>query len=120
MLRIDIRSLNPLVTLHCSGNLIFGVEAETLRTMVQNRQEEKIRVEMSGVEKIDATGLGLLVELQIWAREARRELLFVDLSEAVWRMVILTKLYSALDISYSGVSSLASERNSCERSAMIA
>jgi anti-anti-sigma factor len=120
MLRIDIRSLNPIVTLHCSGNLIFGVEAETLRTMVQNRHERTIRVDLSAVDRIDASGLGLLVELQIWARETRRELTFVDLSEAVWRMVILTQLYSELDISYSGVPSLVGERDRCNRSAMIA
>ena len=120
MLRIDIRALNPVVTLYCSGSLILGLESETLRSMVQNRQEETIRVDLSAMDRIDASGLGLLVELQIWARESRRELTFVDLSEAVWRMVILTKLYSALDISYSGVPSLVGEQDKCDRSAMIA
>ena len=120
MLRIDIRALNPVVTLYCSGSLILGLESETLRSMVQNRQEPSIRINLSAVDRIDASGLGLLVELQVWARESHRELTFVDLSEAVWRMVILTKLYSALDISYSGVPSLVGEQDKCDRSAMIA
>jgi anti-anti-sigma factor len=120
MLRIDTYSLNTVTTLSCSGNLVFGVETETLRAVVQNRREETIRVDLSAVDRVDASGLGLLVELQIWARETRRELTFVDLSEPVWRMVILTKLYSALDISYSGVPTLSREQDTCDRSTMIA
>ncbi len=98
MLHIDTYSLSTVTTLSCSGSLIFGMEVETLRSMVQSRREEHIRINLSGIDRIDASGLGLLVELQVWAREERRRTVtFVDLSEPVWRMVILTKLYAALD-----------------------
>jgi hypothetical protein len=58
--------------------------------------------------------------LQVWARENNRTVSFVDLSEDVWRIVILTKLYAALEISYSDVDA---NQNGCEefgRSEMIA
>jgi anti-anti-sigma regulatory factor len=58
MLRIDIQSANTVATLHCEGNLVFGVETETLRTMVQSRHEENILIDLSAVEKVDASGLG--------------------------------------------------------------
>jgi len=106
MLRIEIQTWNAAATLYCSGNLILGVEIETLRTIVQAREEYTICVDLSGVDKVDAAGLGVLVELQTWARENRRQLAFVELSEAVWNLVVLTKLYSALEISYSGVPEL--------------
>ncbi len=73
MLRIEIQSWNGVATLHCYGRVVFGVEAETLRAMVQSRPESNVRLSLAGVEKIDATGLGLLVELQNWATPHRKK-----------------------------------------------
>ena len=120
MLRIDIQSFSNSALLHCSGNLVFGVETETLRSMVQARHEEHLRVDLSRIGKIDASGLGVLVELQIWARENRRQLSFVELSEDVWRVVILTKLYAAVDISYSGMPAVDRESFAFEPRELIA
>jgi ABC-type transporter Mla MlaB component len=120
MLRIDIEPLNTVATLYCSGHLIFGVEVEMLRTMVQSRPEQNIRIDLSDVNKIDASGLGLLVELRIWAGEARRTLTLIDLSEHVWRLVILTKLYAALEISYSDVPATGSGSDDYGSHEMIA
>jgi|SRR5664279_1585739 ABC-type transporter Mla MlaB component len=103
MLRIDIQSWNDVATLNCSGRVVFGVEAEMLRTMVLSRPEACVRINLARVEQIDASGLGLLVELQNWARGTRRALVLLDLSEPVWILVILTKLCASLDISYSDI-----------------
>ena len=120
MLRIDIQSCNAVATLACSGRLVFGVETETLRTMVQSRPEEDLRIDLSGLKKIDAAGLGALVELSVWAREAGRTLTLVDLPENVWRLVSITRLHSALEISYSGVPALDRESEGFDRDEMIA
>jgi anti-anti-sigma factor len=120
MLRIDMQSWNGVATLHCAGRLVFGVETEMLRAMVQARPEACIRINLARVDTIDAAGLGLLVELQAWARETKRSLLLLDLSEHVWALVILTKLCASLDISYSDVAA-AFERDETEsRRKMIA
>ena len=120
MLRIDIQSSNRLVTLYCSGRLVYGVEVEMLRTMAQSRPEANIRIDLSGVNGIDASGLGFLVELQNWAVETRRTLTLIDLSEQVWRLVILTKLCASLEISYSDLHSFKGEEDACGRREMIA
>jgi len=120
MLRIDIQSCNDVATLVCSGRLVLGVETETLRTIIQSRPEETLRIDLSGLKKIDAAGLGLLVEISAWAREVKRTLTLLDLPENVWRMVIITKLYSALEISYSGVSPLERESEGFDCDEMIA
>lgn len=91
-----------------------------LRTMVRSRHEDHVRIDLSEVNKIDASGLGLLVELQMWARENNRTVAFVDLSEDVWRIVILTKLYSALEISYSDLDAIKCDCEEFGRSEMIA
>jgi len=101
MLRIDIQSWNDVATLNCSGRVVFGVETEMLRTMVVSRPEACVRINLAGVKQIDASGLGLLVELQNWARDTRRTLVLLNLSEPVWTLVALTKLCGSLEISYS-------------------
>jgi anti-anti-sigma factor len=123
MLRIDIKSRNGIATMDCAGHVVFGVEAEMLRTMVQSRPEACLRINLSQVKKIDASGLGLLVELQTWAGQTRRSLLLLDLSEEVWRLVILTKLCASLEISYSdltGIFDKEKEEDECGRREMIA
>ncbi len=120
MLRIDIQSLNGVATLHCAGRVVFGVEVEMLRTMVQSRPEACVRINLAQVNQIDASGLGLLVELQNGARQTRRSLLLVDLSGEVWRLVILTKLCASLEISYSDLTGVLEEEDECGRREMIA
>jgi len=119
MLRIEIQSRHGMAILHCSGRVVFGVEVEMLRSMAMARAEACVRIDLSHVEKIDATGLGLLVELQTWARAKRRNLTYLDPSEHVWRLIILTKLYNSLEISYSDVLQF-SGIDDCGRQELIA
>ena len=120
MLRIDIQASNRVVTLHCTGRLVYGVEVEMLRTMVHSRRETNLHIELSQVTAIDAAGLGLLVELQNWAAKTQRTLTLLDLSENLWRMVILTKLCASLEISYSGLIALDGKADKCDRHQLIA
>ena len=120
MLRIDIQSGNSASTLVCSGRLVLGVEIETLRTMVQSRREKHIRIDLSAVEKIDASGLGLLVELQLWARQVRRTLTLTNLSEDVLRLVNMTKLDDTLGISDAEGPKLSEEHDDFDRDELIA
>lgn len=120
MFRIEIiESSEAFVTLVCAGHLTLGVELETMRAMVESRHEENIRLDLSAVDKLDAAGLGLLVELQLWAREGGRSLTLIDPSEAVWRLVILTKLFGTLEISYSDLPA-SDEHNNIGYDEMIA
>jgi anti-anti-sigma regulatory factor len=120
MLRIDTQTLNTVATFYCSGSLVWGVETETLRLMTHTRHEQYIRIDLSHVHKIDASGLGLLVELQAWACENHRRLTFVELSDEIWRLVIITKLFAALDISYADVPPLLRDAADLEPNEMIA
>ena len=120
MLRIDIQSSNDVATLFCAGRLVYGVEVEMLRTMLHGRPETNLHIDLSEVTGIDAAGLGLLVELQNWALKTPRNLTFLDLSDDVWRLVILTKLCASLAISYSDLETLNPALDECGPQELIA
>jgi len=98
MLRIDIQSAPPAVTLVCSGRLVLGVETETLRCMATSRVERDILLELSQVHSIDAAGLGLLVELHHWARQRATVLTIANPSTPAHRLLALTSLNRVLRI----------------------
>lgn len=98
MLRIDIHAVHPNVTLRCSGRIVLGLEAETLRCMATSRSENCLTLDLSGIRALDATGLGLLVELQCWAKHRKKALRIVRPSACVRRLIALTNLQSVLQI----------------------
>ncbi len=98
MLRIDIQSAPPTVTLMCRGRLVLGLEAETLRCVAMARQEQHVLLNLSRVGAIDAAGLGLLVELH-WATQRRSATLVIaNPSSRAQQMITLTRLDRVLQI----------------------
>lgn len=98
MLRIDIHAVHPKVTLRCSGRIVLGVEAETLRCIATSRTESHLALDLCGISTVDAAGLGLLVELQCWANEQKKALQIVNGSVRVRKLIALTNLQSILGI----------------------
>ena len=98
MLRIDIQSDSRTATLHCSGRIVFGMETETLRSVTLSRQERVLDIDLGGIETVDASGLGVLVELQHWAIVGGRVLRFTNASDFVARLVVLTRLHCVLQM----------------------
>jgi anti-anti-sigma factor len=98
MLRIDIKSHNGTAILYCSGRIVFGVEAETLRSVARFRNERSLQIDLAEVETVDASGLGLLVELQHWALHSGRTLRFLNPSDPVLQLIALTRLNPVLGI----------------------
>jgi len=92
MLRVDIQSAPPNVTLFCSGRLVLGVEAEALRCVATSRPERHLLLELSRVHGIDAAGLGLLVELHQWAQRRSASLTITRPSLPAYRLIVLTSL----------------------------
>lgn len=99
MLRIDIQSAPPAVILVCSGRLVLGVETETLRCLATSRPERDLSLELSGLQGVDAAGLGLLVELHHWAQQRAASLTIANPSRNAHRLLALTNLDRVLQIS---------------------
>lgn len=98
MLRVDIQNENGSATLYCSGRIVFGMEVETLRVAARSRLERYLNIDLEEVETVDASGLGLLVELQDWAMREGRTLKFQNASDFVERLIALTRLNEVLRI----------------------
>lgn len=99
MLKVDVQSAPPVVTLVCSGRVVLGLEVETLRCMVTSRAERHLLLEMSRVDAIDAAGLGLLVELRNWAQRRSASLRIVSPSLQLQRLILLTHLQQVVPVS---------------------
>ena len=98
MLRIDIHAVHPNVTLRCSGKIVLGLEAETLRCMAMSRKENCLTLDLSGIRTLDAAGLGLLVELQCWAKQENKALRIAEPSAYVRKLIALTNLQSVFQV----------------------
>lgn len=101
MLRIDVQSAPSMVKLHCSGRIVLGVEAETLRCMAISRPERRIVLDLQQIDAIDAAGLGLLVELHCRARQRAGTLAVANPSPCVRRLMTLTRLELVLQVTAS-------------------
>jgi anti-anti-sigma factor len=102
MLRVEVyvlpKTMTPTVTLRCFGRLVLGWEVETLRYMAKSRTEERLILDLNGVQTVDAAGLGLLVELHCWAQRRNQELRIGNVTGSVQRLIALTNLQSVLAI----------------------
>ncbi|MGA2904985.1 MAG: STAS domain-containing protein [Candidatus Korobacteraceae bacterium] len=119
MLRIDIQSAPPIVKLLCSGRIVLGVEAETLRCMATSRPERRVVVDLRQIYAMDAAGLGLLVELHCLAQQRAGTLTVANPSPWVRRLMALTNLESVLQLSGSSTTGSADDDED-ERQAMTA
>jgi len=102
MLRVEIQNAEPVANLLCYGRVVLGVEAETLRCMVNSRLEQQLVLHMADVSAIDAAGLGLLVELHHGARRRNASLTIADPSKRVEKLLALTRLDCVLQVRNSG------------------
>ncbi len=121
MLRIDIQSAPTVVKLLCSGRIVLGVEAETLRCMATSRPERRVMVDLQQIHAMDAAGLGLLVELHCRARRRACILTIANPSPCVRRLMALTRLESVLQVAGSAAAQVAqSDDDACQQCAMTA
>lgn len=116
MLTVNVQSAPPTVTLLCQGRIVLGVEAETLRCIAASRPECHVVIDLRDVYGMDASGLGLLVELYCRARERSGCLSVANPSPLVRRLMALTNLESVLE--FEGLQD--EDLDPCERRAMTA
>lgn len=87
-----------MVKLLCSGRIVLGVEAETLRCMATSRPERRVVIDLQQIQSMDAAGLGLLVELHCRAQQRAGRLTVANPSPWVRRLMALTHLESVLQV----------------------
>ena len=98
MLQITRENVGQLAVWHLSGHILRGQECTALLETITSQSSRRMLIELSGVESIDAAGLGTLVFLLHWSHEQNIELVFTDPSPRVRQALELTNLDAVLPI----------------------
>jgi anti-anti-sigma factor len=98
MLHIGIENVGNNLILHCRGRIVRGEEERILCAAVRNAGRN-IGLDLSGVETIDAAGVGALIALQAAGIYMR----LLEPTAAVREVLRLTKLDTVLEICSSSV-----------------
>jgi anti-anti-sigma factor len=98
MPKLTIHKLGEAIVFRCSGRIGFG-ECHILRHAVFSHPHIATAVlDMAEVAAIDASGLGLLVELRNWASTNRIQLKLLSLTPRVANLLDVTHLTTILDV----------------------
>ena len=98
MLNVMIEKSKDVVIFRCWGKLVAGEEAWTLyNTVISEQSKPVFELDLTGVDRIDARGLGVLVFLHQWASGFGRKLALIP-SKPVQELLDLTKLHFLFEI----------------------
>lgn len=109
MLKIHAQKLGDVTILCVQGGIVTG-ETTTLRNAVQFLSNVSVVVlDLSRVSRIDARGLGVLLELREQTQSKGIEFRLMNVTKLVQQVLELTRLNSVFEISSPGeVQSMAS------------
>jgi len=98
MLSAGTENRGNVAIFRCSGRIVAGQEAWTLYNTVISQQGKRVVVlDLTGVSRIDAGGLGVLVSLRRWARVGGVRLQLIP-SKAVEELLDLAGLRPLFEI----------------------
>ena len=103
MLTVDVDRSEDVVVLQCRGRIVRGEATHILRdAATQPRNARIIVLDLSEVEAVDGSGLGMLVFLHHWTRSNAVQLKLVNPSTLVREIMDRTRLTRVLDVSSVG------------------
>jgi len=103
MLTVDVDRSEDVVVLQCRGRIVRGEATNTLRDAVTAPPNARIIVlDLSDVETVDGSGLGMLVFLHHWTRNHSVQLKLVNPSALVNEIMERTGLNRVFDVSSVG------------------
>ena len=98
-LSLNIREVGEVTVIRCSGRIVAGPEAESLRNNITKLTEDRrdIVLHLGEVVFVDSSGLGMLVRLLTSARRANGDLKLCNVAPDVHRILKLTNLLMLFD-----------------------
>ena len=103
MLTVDVDRSEDVVVLQCRGRIVRGEATNILRDAVTAPPNARIIVlDLSDVETVDGSGLGMLVFLHHWTRNQGVQLKLVNPSALVNEIMERTGLNRVFDVSSVG------------------
>jgi anti-anti-sigma regulatory factor len=102
MFNLSVKKIGSVAIVHCEGRIVRSDAAFRLRDAVTRQRDARVVVlDLSGVEALEGGGLGMLLFLQMWARDRGIQLKVFDPSDAVRQS--LGRNHSAAEIEIAGM-----------------
>ena len=99
MLNVHVENLDRIAILHVRGHIVVGPEIEVLRRSVLSQSGmTTVVLDLARVSRIDARGLGLLLEMREQLQSNGVEFLLVNVTNLVEQIFKMTSLDSVLTI----------------------
>ena len=93
MLKSTVQKIRDTTIVRCQGRIIVGEDFSNLRDAVmRNSSAAMVVLDLAGVRRVDAGGLGMLLGLHEWAEGNAIRLKLMNVMPEVERMLRLTKL----------------------------
>lgn len=99
-LSLETRVGEHVTVIFCKGRIAYGIEASLLSSEIAElaRQTHRVVIDLSGVEMIDAAGLGALLSVVLTAQASHCAVRFAAPGNRIRRLLDLTKLTSVCDV----------------------
>jgi anti-anti-sigma factor len=95
---VEVERGSPVIVLRCAGRIVKGDGADALLRAVTSEPGSHIVIDLNEVNAIDAAGLGVLAQLELWAREGNRTIRWLNPSPNVRAALEVTRLGSVLQL----------------------
>jgi anti-sigma B factor antagonist len=99
-LSIESRELNGVAVVSCGGRIVFGDETARLRETIKDligSGHSQLVLDLSNVNYVDSTGVGVLVSSFTTARNAGGDVKLAGLTRRVNELLQIVKLLTVFD-----------------------
>jgi anti-sigma B factor antagonist len=99
-LSVKTRAAEDLAVICCTGRIAYGVGAAALSGEIAELapQTRRVVIDLSGVEMIDAAGLGALISVALAAQASRFSVKLAAPGSLIRRLLELTKLTCVFEV----------------------
>jgi anti-sigma B factor antagonist len=99
-LALETREVGKVTVVHCSGRIVAGSAAESLRAQlaVTMRGQKHFVLHLGDVHFIDSSGLGMMVRLLTITRKSQGDLKLCSVPESIEKLLTMTNLHTLFEI----------------------
>ena len=99
-LSVESRVMEEFAVISCKGKIAYGIEAAALSGEIAELapQTRRVVIDLSGVEMIDAAGLGALISVALTAQASQCSVKLAAPGDFIRHLLELTKLTSVVEV----------------------
>ena len=91
MFKVTVQELGDASVFRCQGRIVIGDAYSTLRNAVLSQTHARMLVlDLAQVDRIDAGGLGVLLDVRAWARSSAIVFKLMNVTKKVEEILELT------------------------------